>query len=251
LLIASMLVLAAIAGPSTASAMTSAEKEEALESAEINAAGDLCLDVGFPFGRVCVPIPDIPPTVASPSSISGTPREGNTLTGHDANFDSLGWNVPFPLSIVLGSRIGLNDQVVDRYFTRDGSRVANGSTKTLTFTDVGRSIRYVSVGEAYAHIGPVRATFGRTTSQSGAVVPVALPLSNISAPTIAGTPREGTTLSCSPGSWSPAPHSRHLQWVRGGSVVGSGASYTPNESDVGGQLTCRESVSRLGQSRDG
>ncbi len=74
-----LLVVAALAGASTAAAatpeVTPEEKKRAIDSAEINAAGDLCLDLPWPIPDACIPIPDIPPSVTTPSGISGVARE--------------------------------------------------------------------------------------------------------------------------------------------------------------------------------
>lgn len=64
---------------------------------------------------------------------------------------------------------------------------------------------------------------------------------------IGGTPQVGTTLTASPGSWTPAP-TLSYQWYAGGVAVSGATSrtYTPVAADYGKQLTVRVTAKRSG-----
>jgi hypothetical protein len=71
---------------------------------------------------------------------------------------------------------------------------------------------------------------------------VATPPVNATAPTVTGTPRSGTILSATVGSWLNAPSSYAIQWQRGANgtwsdVPGANAlTYVPGSPDVGAAL---------------
>lgn len=55
----------------------------------------------------------------------------------------------------------------------------------------------------------------------------------------AATARQGTSLTVTPATW-PAPlQPTRIEWRRGGTVVGTQATYTPTAADAGQQLTVR------------
>jgi hypothetical protein len=60
------------------------------------------------------------------------------------------------------------------------------------------------------------------------------------APTIAGTPAVGSTLTCEPGPWNGSP-SFAYQWLRDGAAIGSATSstYVPVPADEGTSIQCR------------
>ena len=176
------------------------------------------------------------------STLSGTAAEGQALTC--AN------NV---LSIpVIGGLI--NSLPKTWRFQRNGGQVQAGSSPNygLGEADVGGMITCsLQITGSIDLPGPLPTVSIGTISStlSAPQGPVtALPLTLGANPTISGTAQAGQTLSCAAGSWSPAPHSSTLEWLRNGGVVGSGATYALTGADVGQSVACRENVSRLGQS---
>ncbi|MBX0301957.1 excalibur calcium-binding domain-containing protein [Cryobacterium sp. 1639] len=67
-------------------------------------------------------------------------------------------------------------------------------------------------------------------------------------PKVAGTPRVGSTLTATPGTWSPAPDMLAYQWKRGGVAIprATAKSYTVTAADVGTTLTFTVTVLKVG-----
>ena len=161
--------------------------------------------------------------LVSNPSITGTAQENSTLTCNNASYNK---------STALSR---------SKQWTRNGSSIpgATGSAYTVTPADVGAALRCNETATRY----------GRSAGGiSAPVTPTALPLTNSTKPAISGTAQAGQTLSCAAGTWTPAPASSALEWLRNGTVVGTGASYALTGADVGQAIACRENVSRLGQS---
>ena len=60
-------------------------------------------------------------------------------------------------------------------------------------------------------------------------------------PTVAGEPRVGQTLTCTPPAWDVTPEQVQILWERPAAKIrrlGSGPAYTPRESDVGEIVAC-------------
>ena len=215
-------------------------------------AADICHDFGWPVGNICIPAPSVAPTVASLPSVTGTAREGESIGCAAGTFGRPNVTIDFPGVV---NAIGIPDPSIQLSITsttttwlKNGSPDGPAGSRGLTADDVGKNFacRTVAVGGVNVPIfGAV--TTGTRTSTSSPVTVAAMALSNVSPPTISGTAREGNTLTCSPGSWSPAPESSSLQWLRNGAVVGSGSSRLLSAADVGSSISCRESVSRMGQ----
>lgn len=76
------------------------------------------------------------------------------------------------------------------------------------------------------------------------VVPVALPLPTVpvetAPPVVSGSPEQGQTLSCAPGSWSNSPTSFAYTWQRNATNISgaTSAAYKVISSDAGQALTC-------------
>jgi hypothetical protein len=110
---------------------------------------------------------------------------------------------------------------------------ATGQTYSLGYADVGATIRVAVTATNAAGSG--------TASSAPSAVVAALPPANTTPPAIAGTPKQGQTLTADAGSWSGTPGSYSYDWLRcdaGGAnctIVGAGSSpsYTPAASDVG------------------
>jgi hypothetical protein len=66
------------------------------------------------------------------------------------------------------------------------------------------------------------------------------PPHNTTAPAITGTPKAGSLLTCSPGTWSGSPTRYEYQWSRDGTPIqgATGATYTVGTSDEGTTLVC-------------
>ncbi len=114
---------------------------------------------------------------------------------------------------------------------------ATGSTYTPTAADVGRYIRVVV--SAKNGSGETSATSHLTGKISGpAPVNTVLPVLSMS------TPIAGVSVSVSKGSWTNSPTGYTYQWDRCNSSAedcaaisgATSSSYTPSESDVGGDL---------------
>jgi hypothetical protein len=75
-----------------------------------------------------------------------------------------------------------------------------------------------------------------TAIGTGKLVPAAPTL--VTAPVITGTPRPAHILRCNRGTWTGAS-SFTLTWLRDGSAVSTGASYTAAVADVGHVIVCR------------
>lgn len=246
---------AAVTAPATAGASGGA-------SPPVDAA-DICATINLPVlgsKQVCFPAPSVAPTVMTPPSVAGTPREGSEITCGGASFGrpTITINLPdwlngFPLYIadpqiqlsILGSPAS--------EWRKDGSAAgAVSGARTLNASDVGSqytcattAVGGVSLTIFGFNFGTIET--GRVTTASNAVTVSPLPLTNNSAPTISGNAVEGSTLTCSAGSWTPSPESSSLTWTRAGADVGTGPSYALKAADIGKAITCREDVSRLGQ----
>lgn len=64
-------------------------------------------------------------------------------------------------------------------------------------------------------------------------------VTNTALPTISGTPVEGSTLTASTGSWTPAPTRYYYDWLRDGVFIDGayGSTYVPTAADVGKTIT--------------
>lgn len=232
----------------TTALVAAAPANAAGDSSKPVEAADICHNFGFPIGNVCVPAPSVAPTVSSQPVVTGTAREGSSIGCEPATFGrpTVSIDLPFPIPDI---NVPLDIVSTSTSWIKNGSPVGPVSgPRGLGTSDVGSSYacRTTAVGGVSL---PFFGTFttGSTTSTSAARTVSALPLTNTSLPTIAGTGQEGHTLTCSPGSWSPTPAAGSLSWLRNGSPVGAGSSYALTAADVGASIRCRHSVSRLGE----
>ena len=73
--------------------------------------------------------------------------------------------------------------------------------------------------------------------------PDGVALDNLTAPAVSGTPAVGSTLTTTPGSWSPQPESFVYRWYRDDEPVsgaaGSGQSYVLTNADSGAEVYVR------------
>jgi predicted actin-binding protein len=178
-----------------------------------------------------------PPVNTSPPTISGTPLDGQTLTGSDGT-----WSGTAPISFAYqwqrcaASGNGCAD-----------IPGATSSTYSAGPSDVGYTLRIEVTATNAAGEGTA------TSSATGSVG--AIPPSNTDAPTITGTPQDGETLSVSSGTWSGTPTiSYSYQWRRcdaDGSncadIAGAtGATYDLTSTDVGKRIRAEVTATNAG-----
>jgi hypothetical protein len=146
------------------------------------------------------PVASGAPANTSAPSIAGTAKDGETLTASSGSWTGAG-----PMSFEYQwRRCDVSGNNCDSTST--------GQTRTLTFADVGHTIR-VRV-KAQNRYGSTKANSGPT----GVVAPRGPLPANASPPIISGVARDGQVLTASPGSWSNGPTSFGYQWRRCDSV---------------------------------
>lgn len=168
------------------------------------------------------------PGNTSPPTVSGTAREGETLTAASGS-----WSGSTPMTF---SYRWLRCKPDGGKCSKTGG---TAQTYKLGDKDVGHTMR-VSVTATNAD-GSASAVSAPT-----AVVAKGNPPRNVSPPTISGTPKDGQTLTASPGSWSNNPTSFRYRWRRcdaGGSncedVGASSQTYHLGVDDVGHTIRVR------------
>jgi hypothetical protein len=129
----------------------------------------------------------------------------------------------------------------DTYYVRFRADVAGGRAQeywddqpsVLTATGIE-----LGVGETEGAISPVLA-FGQNQSPS---------LQPVTDPTISGTPQVGSTLTASPGTWSPSPTSIRYAWFAGGEIRQDTSSntYVPVVADIGREISVDVYVTATG-----
>jgi hypothetical protein len=168
-----------------------------------------------------------PPANTAPPLVSGTLRDGQTLTATSGS-----WTGTAPISYTYQWQRcdagGANCQNV-------GGATAN--TYTLTPSDVASTMKVVVTATNAAASVPA------TSAATAAVA--AEPPANSSAPTVSGTARDGQTLSASTGTWTGTPTVTHsYQWRRcntsGASCVdiagATASSYLQTPADIGSTI---------------
>jgi hypothetical protein len=180
-----------------------------------------------------------PPVNTTAPAISGTARDGQTLTASSGT-----WSGTPPISFAYQWRRcdGGGANCVD-------VAGANGSAYVVVSADVGSTLRVMVTGSNLA--GSSAATSTQT------VVVVGNPPVNTAVPTVSGNPQVGQTLSADPGTWSGTqPISFAYQWRRcdsGGAAcadiaTASGLSYTLGAADVGSTIRVVVTASNSGGS---
>jgi hypothetical protein len=166
------------------------------------------------------------PLNTSLPTVSGTPREGETLTATSGT-----WTGPGPISYTYEWR---------RCKHADGTgcdTVSSGQTRVLTNDDVGHWM-LISVkarnskGSAVARSVPTAAV-----APKGSLLPA-----SSTPPVISGIAREGEVLTAAPGTWANAPTSFEYSWnrcdVNGNNCVGfaTGPQVKLTVTDVGHRI---------------
>lgn len=190
----------------------------------------LSLVLLHPVGYVQAGAADgIPPTNTAPPTISGTPRDGETLAADPGT-----WSGSDPLAFAYQWR--RCDTQGDACVEIDGAR---GTTYTLTATDVGSTIAVTvsasnSAGESSASSAPTAAV-------------EAAPPFNVTVPVISGVAEETQTLTTDTGSWTGTPPLIYTyQWRRCDSSAvcrsikgATNPTYTLTSAEVGYRIRIR------------
>ena len=169
-------------------------------------------------------------------SISGTPRDGETLTADPGEWNGTG---PFDYTYQW--------QRCDTSGCTDIDSATDPAYE-LTDADVGFTIRV-----AVTTTGP-GGTETKTSEAFGPVVP-AVPV-NTGAPSISGTPHDGETLASNPGTWEgtgPLDHRVSVAALRRAPSATKSAArpdetYEIGEGDMGYEIVLRVTVSNGGGS---
>jgi len=165
-----------------------------------------------------------PPSNASLPTISGTPEEGQTLTGNPGT-----WSGTDPISYAYQWR-----SCNSSGGSCSNIKGAANQTYTLASSDAKHTIRLIVTASNLAGSSSA-------TSAATAVIAAAVKPSNKSLPTISGTAQPGQTLTGDPGTWSgTGPITYAYQWRRCNSAGGScsnvaaatNQTYTLSSADV-------------------
>jgi hypothetical protein len=183
-----------------------------------NAAGSTSA-TSEPTGAVLAAF--VPPANTVPPAITGTPRDGETLTAAEGT-----WTGTAPLTY------SYQWQLCDRgELTCDDIPDATAATYTLTASDIGRGVRVV-VTAAGAPTGAY--------SEPTEIVAAAPPVN--SSPPVLAAPTEGQAVETMPGAWTgTAPIAYSYAWQRCDvectNIDGAtGSTYLPVAADVGHAL---------------
>jgi hypothetical protein len=165
------------------------------------------------------------PNNTSPPTITGTAREGNTLTAHNGSWANAPTSFTYQWQRCAADGTGCADITG-----------ATSQTYTLTSADADHTVR-VQVTAKNAD-GQSTASSAPTDVVSSRSAPV-----NTAKPTISGTPRVGEELTASNGTWTGGATSFTYQWQRCTSsttcanVDGATArTYGVRSADVGNTL---------------
>ena len=158
-------------------------------------------------------------------TVSGTPKVGTQLTTTPGT-----WN-PADVTVTF------------QWFYGNGSAIpgASGSTYTPVAADLGRTILVLATASKTGY------TSKSVESDSTAAVTQGT-ISNLTPPTISGTPQVGAQLSASPGTWSPAGVTTTISWLADGTDIpgATGTTYTPTTTDIGKTISVQVYASKDG-----
>ncbi|TMK23936.1 MAG: choice-of-anchor D domain-containing protein, partial [Actinobacteria bacterium] len=177
------------------------------------------------------------PVNTAPPAITGTPRQGQTLTEHHGTWT--GEPTSYSYQWMQCDSGGKNCAPI--------ATNGKGETYVLVAADVGHTI---AVQETASNLkGASAPASSQPTSQ---VLPLA-PVST-AAPTITGTPQQGQTLTEHHGTWTNEPTGYTYQWLQcealgNGCLPITGATsqtYVPVTGDVGRTIAVQETASNAG-----
>lgn len=157
-----------------------------------------------------------------------------------------GWN-SFDAATIPASLAGKQIVSVDSGERMSAAVTSDGAIVTwgydgYTGSDVGgNNSAYVPAGLATAHVTQI------AVGVSHLVARIQLDLGGVTAPTITGSARVGSTLTAQAGTTSPAATGATFRWLRNGAeLAATGATYKPVSADVGKRLSVR-----VTQTKDG
>ncbi|WP_344114289.1 SdrD B-like domain-containing protein [Nocardioides humi] len=160
-------------------------------------------------------------------TVSGTAAVGSTLTATQGTW--------FPTT-----------SVEFRYQWRRGGAVIDGATQpTYTLRDADSGSR-IAVEVIAVHQGATESALSAETATVTGGQPPVSAIGNTTPPAVSGSTTVGSTLTATPGVWTPSDATVTLQWLRGATVVGSGTSYTTTAADVGATLRVQASATKTG-----
>jgi surface antigen len=120
-----------------------------------------------------------------------------------------------PIPDATGTTLDLGPGLVSRVITAEVTATRDG---------------YTAVSATTTPTSPVRpGTFTITT-----------------APQLSGTPELGEVLTADPGRYAPADADATIEWLRDGTVVGTGATYRITNVDLGSRIRARVTLTRPG-----
>lgn len=176
-----------------------------------------------------------PPSPTTPPSVSGTERDGEDLTGDDGTWPLL---------------VGTQHIWLRCSSTGSGcSQVSTSSTYTLSPADVGRTLKFRVRGT-----NTLTGAFREVDAATG-VIDAISPI-NTAVPSFTGTPRDGETLSGSPGTWTGTPTIAFTyQWRRCtpacSNIAGATSiNYTLGPADIGHRVLLRVTATRTENASD-
>lgn len=171
-----------------------------------------------------VPVAEGPaPQVVTLPRVTGTARVGATLTAVAGTYSpaasatSLQWMV---------GNLPVDAATQQTYLVRPG--------------DVGKTIHVVETATVAGYAPRTAAS-----ASTAAVVLGAAPTVTV-APSIDGVAKVGETLTAVSGTYTPAPDSARLEWLRNGTPVAEGRTYVVLPSDAGQAIRVRETVTKEG-----
>jgi hypothetical protein len=211
--------------PGTSYALTAADIGQTIQVVETATATD---GTTTATSTPTPPVTALAPVNTAPPTIAGTAQEGATLTLTHGQWS----NSPT-----------LTDQW-ERCTGTSCSAVSGATALTyvVTAADAGHTLEVLETATN---------TGGTVSAASAPTQAIVAPPTNISAPSIVGSARQGSLLTEAHGTWIGAPTSFGYQWYRctAACVPISGATsqnYTPAAADVGASLLVAEVASNAG-----
>ncbi len=172
-------------------------------------------------------VPLTPPVNVTEPAISGTAKEGETLTANEGEWEG---RLPITYNYQWQSCDSLGESCMN-------IAGATGASYRLQSSDAGETVRVVVSAENAGGAS-------NASSQASAIVEGDPPVNRV-APEVSGSPEDGQTLSASTGEWEGTPPSKYeYQWqgcnATGGEceeITGATAStYRLADDDVGGSV---------------
>ena len=177
------------------------------------------------------------PTLQVPTTITGTPQVGHTLTAIPPTYYETASNTPYFSATTLA------------VWLRNGRAIpgAIGSSYTLTGADAGAQV------SARIHHFFTTRPWQSSDSAAVTVAPGAAP-SVLTPPTFTPARKVGTPIVATAGTYSLPGTTTGYEWCVDtndngdcdGPILGTGASYTPSAAQLGAEMLVRVTTSRTG-----